>query len=330
MFRHHLGTAAPRLALCLLLLISGCTRPVHLRYTAQGSAPELLAVYEGWFGLPSHISVGYSSHDPAKVQQQIEAAQQLGISAFVMDWYGDREPFIDQSYALLQTTAAKDGFHVAMMYDETNLEVGAADEAIADLTAFRDKYLAPDAPGHQAYLTYRGRPVIFVFPHGDSTNWDQVRAALNKWRPAPFLIQENLPGKYASAFDGFYAWIHPGAKGWSPSGANWGEDYLSDFYRTMGKDYSDRIIVGGAWSQFDDHRASWGLNRRIDARCGQSMRDTLTLWRKFFPSNQVIPFVLVETWNDYEEGSDIEPGIPACGQSPPASLLAIATAAPAR
>ena len=245
-------------ALCLSLLLSGCARPVHLQYTAAGSAPELMAVYEGWFGLPSHISVGYSSHDPAKIQQQIEEAKGLGISAFLMDWYGDREPYIDQSYALLQTTAAKDGFHVAMMYDETNLEVGAADEAIADLTAFRNKYLAPDAPGHEAYLTYGGRPLIFVFPHGDYTNWDQVRAALNQWKPAPFLIQENLPGKYASAFDGFYAWVHPGARGWSPSGANWGEDYLSDFYGTMGKEYPDKIIVGGAWSQFDDHRASWG------------------------------------------------------------------------
>ena len=92
----------------------------------------------------------------------------------------------------------------------------------------------------------------------------------------------------------------------------------------MGKDYPDKIIVGGAWSQFDDHRASWGLNRHISARCGQSLRDTLTLWRKFFPANQVIPFVLVETWNDYEEGTDIEPGIPACGQTPPASLREIA------
>src|SRR5580698_2447174 len=311
-------------ALLLSLLVSGCARPVHLQYTAAGSAPELMAVYEGWFGLPSHISIGYSSHDPAKVQQQIEDAKRLGISAFLMDWYGDREPYIDQSYALLQATAAKNGFHVAMMYDETNLEVGAADEAIADLTAFRNKYLAPDAPGHEAYLTYRGRPVIFVFPHGDYTNWDQVRAALNQWKPAPFLIQENLPGKYPSAFDGFYAWVHPGAKGWSPSGANWGEDYLSDFYGTMGTDHPDKIIVGGAWSQFDDHRASWGLNRHISARCGQSLRDTLTLWRKFFPANQVIPFVLVDTWNDYEEGTDIEPGIPACGQTPPASLREIA------
>ena len=105
-----------------------------------------MAVYEGWFGLPSHISIGYSSHDPAKIQQQIEEAKGLGISAFLMDWYGDREPYIDQSYALLQTTAAKNGFHVAMMYDESNLEVGAADEAIADLTAFHNKYLAPTRP----------------------------------------------------------------------------------------------------------------------------------------------------------------------------------------
>ena len=27
----------------------------------------------------------------------------MGISAFVVDWYGNREPFIDASFALMQT-----------------------------------------------------------------------------------------------------------------------------------------------------------------------------------------------------------------------------------
>ena len=49
----------------------------------------------------------------------------MGISAFVVDWYGDREPFIDRSYALMQAAAQKNKFQVAMMYDETNEEDGS-------------------------------------------------------------------------------------------------------------------------------------------------------------------------------------------------------------
>ena len=237
----------------------------------------------------------------------------MGISAFVVDWYGDREPFIDRNYALMQKIAAKTRFRVAMMYDETDEEDGATDEAIADFTMFHDTYLSSKAPGHQAYLTYEGRPLIFIFPKGGHTDWNKVRALVNKWNPSPLLIYENLPGPYADAFDGFYAWINPGAKGWAADGSNWGEQYLSDFYATMTSKYPDKIIVGGAWSSFDDSKASWGLNRHMSARCGQTFRDTFNFWRKYFPPDDPLPFVMIETWNDHEEGTAIEDGIPTCG-----------------
>lgn len=292
--------------------------PVHLKYTATGKSPEVLALYEAWFGHPRHISpaaVGYSSHDVAVIRRQMAEASARGISAFVVDWYGDREPFIDKSYSLLQTNAAREKFHIAMMYDEAKQEDGATDEAIADFTMFHETYLAHNSPGHEAYLTYQGRPVIFIFPTTGHTNWDQVRAVVSKWDHPPLLIDENLPGQYADALDGFYAWVSPGPKGWAADGSNWGEEYLTDFYRTMVSKYPDKMIVGGAWAKFDDSKASWGLNRHISARCGQTYQDTFSFWRKFVPADQPIPFVLVETWNDYEEGTATEPGIPACSDT---------------
>lgn len=309
-----------RFALLLLsfpLLFHGCSgagaaRIQPLKYKAAGPAPEVLAIYEGWFGLPGHISVGYSSHDPKQIQHQIAQAKAMGISGFVVDWYGDRQPFIDQSYQLVQQQAAKNHFKVAMMYDETSADDGATDEAIADFTMFHETYLTPKSPGHDAYLTYQGRPVIFIFPHGHHTDWDKVRTAVNQWNPAPLLIEENIPAKYTNDFDGFYAWVGLGGNGWSADGSNWGEQRLDDFYRTMGTKYPDKIVVGGAWSQFDDSKASWGLNRKIAARCGQTWRDTFNYWRKIFP-NDPPPFLLAETWNDHEEGTAIEGGIPSCG-----------------
>jgi len=280
-----------------------------LKYRSTGNSPQTIALYEGWFGHPKHISVGYSSHDSGVINGQIRQAKAMGISAFVMDWYGDREPFIDRSYALMQTAAANEKFQVAMMYDETEEEDAATDEALADFTMFHDTYLTAKSPGHQAYLTYEGRPVIFIFPTGRHTDWKRVRALVDKWNPAPLLIQENLPGPDADAFDGFYAWVSPAQGG---DGSNWGEQYLRDFYQTMQSKYSDKIIVGGEWSSFDDSKATWGLNRHISARCGQTFTDTSNLWRKYFPPGDLLPFVMVETWNDHEEGTAIESGIPTC------------------
>lgn len=313
----------------LLFLPHGCSspgspQPVQLKYQATGKSPEVLAVYEAWFGHPRHIApsaVGYSSHDPKAIRKQIHDAKAMGISAFVVDWYGDREPFIDQSYALVQSIAAKRKFKVAMMYDETSEEDGSTDEAIADFTMFHETYLSSKAPGHQAYLTYQGRPVIFIFPTRGHTDWDKVKAVIAKWDTPPLLIQENLPGQYADAFDGFYAWPNPGPKGWAADGSNWGEQYLDDFYKTMLAKYADKMIVGGAWSQFDDSKASWSLNRHMSARCGQTFQETSNLWRKFVPADQTIPFILIATWNDHEEGTAIEDGIPTCGNGPQPQTL---------
>jgi hypothetical protein len=307
--------------LSILFLLHGCSgswgnHASPLQHRAEGNSPEVIALYEAWFGHPSHIKIDYSSHDPAMIDSQIRHAQSMGISAFVVDWYGDREPFIDRSYALMQTAAAKDNFHVAMMYDESNDEDDATDEALADFAMFHETYLTAKSPGRRAYLTYEGRPVIFIFPKGLHTDWNRVRESVEKWNPAPLLIYENLPGKDASAFDGFYAWIGPGGKGWAADGSNWGEAYLSDFYQTMRDKYPDKIIVGGAWAVFDDSKASWGLNRHISARCGQTFSDTFNYWHKDFPADDPIPFLLIETWNDYEEGTAIERGIPSCGPTP--------------
>jgi hypothetical protein len=303
--------------LTLLLLPHGCFGPgsshmMQLKHKATGNSPETIALYEAWFGHPKHISVGYSSHDPAAIDGQIRQAKAMGISAFVVDWYGDREPFIDRSYALLQMRAANSKFQVAMMYDEADEEDGATDEAVADFTMFHDTYLSSKGPGHQAYLTYEGRPVIFIFPKGRHTDWNRVRTLVNKWSPPPLLIYESLPGPYADAFDGFYAWINPGEKGWAADGNNWGEQYLSNFYQTMESKYSDKIIVGGAWAQFDDGKASWGLNRHMSARCGQTYTDTFNFWHKYFLPDDPPPFIMIETWNDHEEGTAIEGGIPNC------------------
>ena len=317
-------------SLFLFLLFQGCPGPGEghgqpLKYKATGSSPETIALYEAWFGHPKHISVGYSSHDPAAIGSQIRRAKAMGISAFVVDWYGDREPFIDRSYALMQTAAAGENFHVAMMYDETDEEEGATDQAMADFTMFHDTYLSPKAPGHQAYLTYQGRPVIFIFPKGKHTDWNRLRSLVDKWSVPPWLIYENLPGSDAAAFDGFYAWISPGEKGWAADGSNWGEQYLSDFYQTMQSKYSDKIIVGGEWSGFDDSKAAWGLNRHISARCGQTLADTSNLWHKYFPPQDPPPFTRIETWNDHEEGTSIEDGIPTCGSGPQQRSLAAGT-----
>ncbi len=301
-----------RLALSLLffstfLLAQDAPPPSH----APSSGPMLLAVYEAWFGFYKHIAVGYNEHDPAVLNRQILKAQEMGLSGFVVDWMGDRNPFVDETYTLLQKAAAENHFHIALQYDQANSD-GNTDTVIRELTRFHEIMLPANTSGWQTYLTYQGRPVIFIFPYGNNTDWVRVRAAVDQWSTPPLLLRENRPNSSTplQAFDGFYPWPNPGSAGWSPDGTNWGETYLRDFYKTMSSKFPDKITVGGAWPQFDDTKAKWGKNRHMSGRCGQTYADTLNLWKQYY--QHPIPFVLIATWNDYEEGTAIEAGMPPC------------------
>jgi hypothetical protein len=285
--------------------------------SASPGNPKIVADYQPWFGDPDHIDIGYSTQDPNVLRKQIESARNMGIFGFAVDWYGARRPFLDRSTALLQRIASEEHFHVALMYDETQDDTGhATEEAMEAMDLAYKKYIGPGAAGRDAYILYQGRPVIFVFPKRGHTDWDQVRQQVNMWDSPPILLyQDDPPPQYAKDFDGQYAWVYPGKKGWTPDGSAWGEDYLNNFYDKMQSKYPDKITVGGIWPGFNDKRASWSLNRHIDPRCGQTFEDTLRLFAQNNTPSHPIPFALIATWNDYEEGTAIEPGIPHCGQS---------------
>jgi hypothetical protein len=148
-----------------------------------------------------------------------------------------------------------------------------------------------------------------------------VREVTQAWPDPPVLIYEDDSEKYPDAFDGFYAWVQPGAGGWARDGRNWGEDYLKNFYTNMTHHHPDKIEVGAVWPGFDDAKASWSLNRHIANRCGKTFEDGLKLFRRFH-GNQNAPYLLIETWNDYEEGTAVERGINRCIQGPDTSVPA--------
>ncbi len=315
-----------RLVLVLLgcfiisLAAGGCHRTniqqsLRTQVTAQGQQPVLLAVYEPWFGDRDHIDVGYSSHERSVLEKQITQAQNLGISAFVVDWYGPRKKSLDSNYALLQQVASEKSFQVTLMYDEPQDDPEHSTEAaISSLEFAYEHYIGPHAVDRGAYLTYDGAPVIFVWPRSRQTDWKRVREYLQSWEQRPILINEDgaQESGYGEQFDGFYAWVKPGKRGWAPDGRNWGREYLESFYQKMTTKYPAKIAVGAAWPGFNDSKASWGQNRYMSARCGKTFADSLHLFRRYYDESRPLPFLLIITWNDYEEGTAIEHGLQTC------------------
>ena len=302
-------------------LAAGCagTRRADLHQTLRQNErpnpegePRILAAYQPWFGRPGHINVGYSSQDRAVLVQQVTEAENLGISGFVVNWYGASHPFEDHAYSLLQDVAAANDFSVSIMYDENADDPAhTTEDTINDLNYANERYISA-GQGAKAYLRYNGRPVIFVFPKGGHTDWARVREAVKAWSEPPLLLYKDIDAATASNFDGFYAWVHPGRGGWAADGSNWGQSYLEHFYSEMTARYPDKLAVGAAWPGFDDRRASWGRNRRMNTRCGKTFADSLRLFRRYYNDQHPLPFLLIVTWNDYEEGTAIERGLGKC------------------
>lgn len=316
-------------ACSLLLLGCGCAARRDFRDTlaqshisAPSSPPLLVAAYQPWFGRTNHINVGYNSQDPQRVRQQIQQARGLGIQGFVINWYGPRHPFEDQAYTVAQKAANDDGqFKVAIMYDEDDSAPGdSTDAVLVDLQYAYDRYISSHAQvANGSYLTLDGRPLIFVFPKGPNTDWKRVRQTVESWENPPLLIMKDINEKWKDAFDGFYAWVQPGKLGWQPDGSNWGRGYLEDFYHRMNSEYPNKLAVGAAWPGFNDARASWSRNRKMDAKCGRTLEESLHVFHQYYDDKHPLSILMIETWNDYEEGTAIEAGYATCGvkQLPP-------------
>src|SRR5579863_819854 len=167
----------------LVAALAGCAQrhmvmamPPNL--SAPSGSPVILAAYQAWFGAPGHIDVGYNSLDPGVLANQIEKAKMLGIQAFVVNWYGSHGAdarFQDRSYGTLQHLAVLHGFKTAILYDEDPDPSHSTESAIHDFEYAYQHYIGPDAPDHDAYLTYNGRPMIFIFPKEGQTDWGRVR-----------------------------------------------------------------------------------------------------------------------------------------------------------
>ena len=90
----------------------------------------------------------------------------------------------------------------------------------------------------------------------------------------------------------------------------------------MTSQYPDKLTVGAAWPGFNDTLAGWSRNRHMSSRCGRTFDESLHLYRRYFNASHPLPFLMIVTWNDYEEGTAIERGIDTCTGGQKTSMAA--------
>lgn len=96
--------------------------------------------------------------------------------------------------------------------------------------------------------------------------------------------------------------------------------YLDRFYTDAATYVPEgSLAVGALYKGFDDSNATWWSDRVIAQQCGQVLLGTAgELTYEANPNNKSywathqMPYMQVATWNDYEEGTEVESGIDNC------------------
>jgi len=260
-----------------------------------------------WFGDRSHKQFGYRSDDENQIRRQVEDMLSRGIDGTVVDWYGPREQFKNRVTDMLLRESERKGLKFAISVDSGALKdcqksgCDVTAEMISDL-----RYVADHYERSPAYVRFNGRPLVTFFGlEHSSIDWNRVRADV----PGNPLLLFRNSGAFDFPFgDGAYSWLAPETVGAdNPKGIK----YLEHFNQVASR-HPGKFVMASAYKGFDDSLAGWGKGRKIEQDCGRTWLQTFAVQAHDYDSHHSLPAIIIPTWNDWEEGTEIESGIDNC------------------
>src|SRR5882757_4941139 len=256
----------------------------------------------------------YDSADPAVLEYHVLLMKLAGIDGVIVDWYGSANVLDyrrnNQATLKLFEFARKAGLKFSLCYeDQTNQHLIdanylAADDALAH--AQREMlYLQTNFFSDASYLRLKGRPVLLNFGPQHfmmSSNWEDIFSVLAATNQPAFFTEDNRLPVSAGAFSWPPMWMSqvPGTGGVLSGAAL--KSYLADFDQKAG---AWPAFISSAFPRFHDiyQRAGvrnyWGY---LGDRHGDTFRESLG--RGMTNSSAIVQVV---TWNDFGEGSMVEP-----------------------
>jgi hypothetical protein len=267
-----------------------------------GATTTIYAHFMPWFGVSYHYDIGYDSADPAQVKAQVSDMISRGIRGLIIDWYGPGNHEDQASLAVKAEVTSRNGtFEFAIMEDAGSGTLNGCSDCtsalLSDLTYINNTYASSPA-----YMRWNGRPVIFFFGVPNA-NWSTVAASA----PGnPIFIFQDAGGFTRAQSGGSFSWVILGSGATDIS-----LSYLDNFYSTALANPS-KLPFATAYKGFDDTIASWSGNRHMQQQCGQTWLNSIAELGKYYSTSVQLPAIQLVTWNDYEEGTEIETGIDNC------------------
>lgn len=239
----------------------------------------------------------YDSADPAVVEVHILWVKVGGFDGVLANWYGTQPhfdyPMIHQRTQLLFGAAAQHGLKIGVIYEDQTVKHALNNGLIQASETLRiaretGSFLKTEWLGRKEWWTIGGKPVLTVFgpQFFDENHWSVLR---NETGPVNFLTLHHRR-IYA---DGVFDWPLPSQ----------GLSFTNDFWNRTA---SSPIRIPVAYPRFHDYYEEAGQSgyAELPDQNGQTYRQLLNL-----AISQNPEAVQVATWNDWQEGTQIEPSI---------------------
>lgn len=332
----HRRRTAASLALATLLAWPGQPAPLH--------AKTILAYYLAWYAAPPHSTewgwhwtmdrfqpdrinalgereiaswyqpwIGpYDSGDTVALEYHALLMRIAGVDAVVINWFGPENVFdyarIDQNLCRFLPLLEQAGLQWALCFEDRSLQAPEPANPRSDPDPIPRaisilRHAARVYFNHPNYLRWQGRPVLLNFGPQVLRNPGQWQQVLNSLDPPPALFTINTPAPGAvGAFAWPPMWLSqaPGTDGVLSETAL--HRYLTDFEQSA---RTWPAAISTAFPRFHDiHpragvRGYWGyLGDRAGATFRQTLQRALT---------NATPMAMIATWNDFGEGTQIEP-----------------------
>jgi glycoprotein endo-alpha-1,2-mannosidase len=283
---------------------------------------QVLSFYYGWYGNPtvsgrwvhwekvdeakktigssSHYPTlgAYDSHDPKIVEQHCKWAKEAGITGFIATWWGQGD-FHDKGMPLLLNTAEKNGLKVTVYFETVH-----RDGALKDVL-----YLLEHYAKHPAWLKVNGKPVLFVYGRAvgeiKPDGWLEVISEANKQFPGgAVFIGDQISKNAARIFDGIHTYNPTGSTAHKSAEQirAWAHTTYPKWVETAGP---NRIACVTVIPGYDDTTQGRPAPRPITERHDGKTYEAM--WEEAIAANP--DWVLITTWNEWHEGSEIEPSV---------------------
>lgn len=253
----------------------------------------------------------YDSSDPRAQKYHLDLAQAAGIDAFCVDWYGfpdeknrNRDNLVDRNFEIMLQTASSHKVKLCICYEEKLLFGKQDEKEVAACGKSHMKYFSSRYFNSPGYWHVDGRPVVIIWGNNKLSIavWKDILEELKDYNPWIIYSHHDHNPQYVDFCHGFYPWVLLG-------NLEVQKAYLEDYYSTAQKYLAEGKSItlgGGVWPGFNDSGVcGWGSGDRIIEDTADELYDiTWGYVLKHEPE-----WVSITTWNDWNEGSNIEPGV---------------------